>query len=95
VEAVFGLGHLDRAPLGDVETTVLVLMASHPDVELDWTHRLGDREYSLATADVRAALGDASLASPAGLALLRSAVRHGEQSLIAPPVNRPRTETQP
>ena len=73
-----------RAPLGDVETTVLVLMASHPDVDLDWTHRRGPRRYSLATADLRAALDGASLASPAGLALVRSAVRHGEASLAQP-----------
>jgi hypothetical protein len=95
VEAVFGLGHLDRAPLGDVETTVLVLMASHPDLDLDWTHRRGDREYSLAAADLRAALDGASLASPAGLALLRAAVRQGEQSLEAPTGSRPRMEKQP
>ena len=95
VEAVFGLGHLDRAPLGDVETTVLVLMASHPDVDLDWTHRRGPREYSLATADLRAALDGASLASPAGLALLRSAVRHGELSLADAAGSRSRMENQP
>ena len=95
VEAVFGLGHLDRAPLGDVETTVLVLMASHPELDLDWTHRRGDREYSLATTDLRAALDGASIASPAGLALLRSAVRHGEQSLEATAGSRSRTENQP
>ena len=95
VEAAFGLGHLGRAPLGDVETTVLVLMASHPEVDLDWTHRRGSREYSLATADLRAALDGASLSSPDGLALLRSAVRRGEQSLTATPDTRSRTENQP
>ena len=81
VEAVFGLRHLDRAPLGDLETTVLVLMASHPDIDLAWTHRRGGRDYSLATSDVRAALDGAPLASPAGLALLRTAVRSGERAL--------------
>jgi anti-sigma regulatory factor (Ser/Thr protein kinase) len=81
VEAVFGLGHLDRAPLGDLETTVLVLMASHPDIDLAWTHRRGGRDYSLATSDVRAALDGAPIASPAGLALLRAAVRSGERAL--------------
>jgi hypothetical protein len=95
VEAVFGLSHLDRAPLGDVETTVLVLMASHPDVDLDWTHRRGPREYSLATADLRSALDGASIASPAGLALLRSAVRRGEQSLADTAGSQPHTENQP
>jgi predicted metal-dependent phosphoesterase TrpH len=95
VDAVFGFSHLDRAPLGDVETTVLVLLASHPDVDLDWTHRRGPREYSLATADLRAALDGASIASPAGLALLRAAVRHGEQSLAETAGSRSRTENQP
>ncbi len=95
VEAVFGLSHLDRAPLGDVETTVLVLLASHPDVDLDWTHRRGSHEYSLATADLRAALDGASLASPDGLALLRSAVRQGEQSLTGTAGSRFRMESQP
>jgi hypothetical protein len=95
VEAVFGLSHLDRAPLGDVETTVLVLLASHPDVDLDWTHRRGSHEYSLATADLRAALDGAPLSSPAGLALLRSAVRHGEQSLAGAAGSRSRMESQP
>ena len=52
-------------------------------------------EYSLATADLRAALDGASLASPAGLALLRSAVRHGEQSLADTAGSRSRTEDQP
>ena len=83
---------MDRAPLGDVETTVLVLLASHPDVDLDWTHRRGTREYSLAAADLRAALDGASLASPAGLALVRSAVRHGEESLARPEGGCSRTE---
>ena len=95
VEAVFGLGHLDRAPLGDLETTVLVLMASHPDIDLAWTHRRGGRDYSLATADVRAALDGAPLASPAGLALLRAAVRRGERALADTADSPAGTEDQP
>ena len=95
VEAVFGLGHLDRAPLGDLETTVLVLMASHPDIDLAWTHRRGRRDYSLATADVRAALDGAPLASPAGLALLRAAVRSGERALADTADSPAGTEDQP
>ena len=64
--ATFQLAHVDRAPLGDLETTVLVLLASHPDVEVEWTHRRGARDYSLATSDLRAALDGAPLASPGG-----------------------------
>ncbi len=84
VAATFELGHLDRAPLGDVETTVLVLLAAHPDIEFDWTHRRGGQEYSLSASDVRAALDGASLSSPAGLALVRKALRLGEARLHSP-----------
>ncbi|MCX6551593.1 MAG: ATP-binding protein [Acidobacteria bacterium] len=83
VTATFELRHLDRAPLGDVETTVLVLLASHPDLDLEWTHRRGRHDYSLSAADLRAALGGAALASPQGLALVRAAVRQGEAQLAA------------
>lgn len=95
VEAVFELEHVDRAPLGDLQTTVLVLLASHPDADLDWTHRRGAREYSLSTVDLRAALDGASLASPAGIALVRAAVRHGERALASGAGGGSRTEDQP
>jgi hypothetical protein len=92
VSAVFALGHLDRAPLGDLETTVLVLLASHPDVDLDWTHRRGAQEYSLSAADLRAALDGAMLASPEGLSLVRKAVRLGEAGLTDPSRRATRSE---
>jgi hypothetical protein len=92
VVATFAYGHVDRAPLGDLETTVLVLAASSPGLQLDFTHRRGDREYSLSTADIREALGGESVAGPHGLALLREVVRRGEASLTASPE---RSEQQP
>jgi hypothetical protein len=67
-----------------VETTVLVLLAAHPDIDVDWTHRRGGQEYSLSAGDVRAALDGAPLSSPAGLALVRKALRLGEARLQAP-----------
>lgn len=81
VVATFQYGHVDRAPLGDVETTVLVLASSRPDVDVELTHRRGTREYTLSTADVRTALGGKPLAGPDGLALIREAVRAGEAAL--------------
>jgi hypothetical protein len=92
VAATFALDHIDRAPLGDLETTVLVLLASHPDIDLDWTHRRNAREYSLCAADLRAALDGAALASPEGLALVRKAVRFGEEGLAGASRDGSRTE---
>jgi hypothetical protein len=85
IVAKFRHGHVDRAPLGDLETTVLVLASSHPDVRAEFSHRRGTHEYSLATADIREALGGASVASPEGLALVREVVRRGEAGLVDNP----------
>ena len=94
VTATFQLTHVDRAPLGDLETTVLVLLASHPALDVEWSHRRGGRDYALATADLRAALDGAPLASPEGIALARRAVRRGETELAGEPERAGRERTQ-
>ena len=93
VTAAFDLGHLDRAPLGDLETTVLVLLASHPDLDLEWTHRRGGRDYSLATSDLRAALDGAPLASPEGSRCCATAVRQ-RRAGAGRPRRQPRAGTE-
>jgi hypothetical protein len=81
VRATFQYRHVDRAPLGDLETTVLVLTTARPDVDLEFTHRRGAREYTFSTADIRTALDGGPLSSPEGLALVREVVRAGEAGL--------------
>ncbi len=92
VIATFRHSHVDRAPLGDVETMVMVLSAARPDVDVEFTHRVGPHAYTVATADVRAALDGGTVTSPDGLALVRAAVRAGEARLaggIVPPLDVP------
>lgn len=93
IVARFSHGHIDRAPLGDLETTVLVLAASSPGLQLEFTHRRGDREYTLSTADIREALGGSEAASPEGLTLIREVIRRGEGELAAAAGHRDRPQT--
>ena len=81
VRARFQYSHVDRAPLGDLETTVVVLASARPDVDIDFTHRRGARDYSFTTADIRRVIGGQALSHPEGLALLRAAIRAGETCL--------------
>ena len=81
VKATFRYGHIDRAPLGDIETTLMVLLAGNPRVDVLFRHAVSGREFSLCSMDVRAALQGENLASPQGLALLREAIRSGESQL--------------
>jgi anti-sigma regulatory factor (Ser/Thr protein kinase) len=81
VRATFAHGHVDRAPLGDIETTVMVLAAGSPEVDLVFRHAVGGGSFELDTRDLRSVLGGEPLGSPAGIKALREAVRRGEAAL--------------
>lgn len=82
VRATFGHGHVDRQPLGDVESTLLVLIAGNPEVAVRFRHEVAGRAWSLDSRRLEAELGE-RLAGPRGLRALRQAIREGEQSLEA------------
>jgi 3',5'-nucleoside bisphosphate phosphatase len=79
ITATFRHAHIDRAPLGDIETTLMVLMAGQSQKNILFRHRVGDEFFELDSRDFRAA--DIDLSSPAGLAILREAIRRGESGL--------------
>ncbi len=44
IRAEFGLTHLDRKPLGDIEKTLYTLQASHPEIEFSCHYGIVDEE---------------------------------------------------
>jgi 3',5'-nucleoside bisphosphate phosphatase len=79
ITAIFQHKHIDRAPLGDLETTLMVLLSGQPDKDIFFRHSVEDQVFELDSRDFRAA--DIDLASPVGLAILREAIRRGESGL--------------
>jgi hypothetical protein len=79
IRASFQHRHLDRAPLGDIETTLMVLLAGQHNKNIRFRHRINERIFELDSSDFRAA--DIDLSSPVGLAILREAIRRGEAGL--------------
>jgi 3',5'-nucleoside bisphosphate phosphatase len=79
VTAIFQHRHIDRAPLGDIETTLMVLLAGQPDKDICFRHQVDDRVFELDSRDFKAAEIDP--ASPIGLSILREAIRKGEAGL--------------
>ena len=75
VRASLQYTHLDRAPVGDIETTLMVLMAGHPDLQIRFRHSLGSREYELDSGEFD------GLLLPVRLSRLRAAIRAGEEGL--------------
>lgn len=83
VHAWFQRSHVDRAPLGDLEGTLMALMAGNPDVDVRVAHAVGTHRWALSSQEIAGRVAGGSLQSPDGLAQLREAIRRGEATLAA------------
>jgi 3',5'-nucleoside bisphosphate phosphatase len=86
VQAWFTADHVDRAPLGDLQTTLLVLLSAGEGLEVVFRHACGPQEFTFSSRDLCQALEGTPLSSAEGLAIFRSIFRAGEAGLKAKPV---------
>ena len=54
VKATFGYSHIDRKPLGNMEKTLITLIAGNPEVDFRYEHKKDELEYHLDTKEIRA-----------------------------------------
>lgn len=64
VTAVFGLTHIDRMPLGDINSTIYTLIITNTQLDFLYTYELDGNEFQLDTKDLRIILGDIPLNTP-------------------------------
>lgn len=53
VTASFGLSHIDRMPLGDINGTIHTLVVYHPDTDFLYTYRYDGRSFQMDTREFR------------------------------------------
>jgi len=56
VKAVFQHNHIDRAPLGDIEDTIIVLILNERDIDICYNHYVNGNHYLLDTREIRKVL---------------------------------------
>ena len=61
VTAVFFKNHLDFTPLGDVISSITVLIQGSPDIDWQYVHNLNGETVELNTKELREILGDVPL----------------------------------
>ncbi len=54
VKATFGYSHIDRKPLGSMETTLTTLIVGNPEVDFIYEHKKDELDYRLDTKEIRA-----------------------------------------
>ncbi len=78
----FRLSHIDRPPLGDLVGTLLCLIVGNPDLDLVYTHVVGERSFTFDTRQIREVLGpEVPLSDPEVLAFVRETLYEGLQAL--------------
>lgn len=81
VLAVFGLSHIDRAPVGDMAATVSSLVMSAPDVDFVYARRKDGEGYVFDTRQLREQLGEVPLDSPEVIAWITDYIKENEETL--------------
>lgn len=64
VKAVFGLSHIDRMPLGDMNSTMHTLITLNTQIDFLYTYLFDERQFTLDTREFREILNDVPLNSP-------------------------------
>lgn len=82
VEAEFRHSNIDRMPLGDLASTFLTVLISHP--QIDWifqyecTEKHGEiRDFVFESAELKSELGEIPLTEPEVLAFVRGMIEEG------------------
>jgi hypothetical protein len=81
VVATFQHDHLDRAPLGDVQGSLLGILLYDACCDLYYRHRRGEQVFEFDTAAMRGELGEVSLTHPQVRAWLEEFLAEGFASL--------------
>lgn len=53
VKAVFTNDHIDRAPLGDMEETLAILILNEQNIDIYYEHNINDRQYIFNTIEIK------------------------------------------
>jgi len=86
LEAEFRHSHIDRMPLGDLSSTFLTLLISHPQIDWTFLYRVTDkneqsRDFMFESAELKRELGDISLTEPEVLTFVRGIFEEGIEAI--------------
>ncbi len=82
VQAEFGLHHIDRAPVGDMASTVAGLIQCSPDIDFVYIVRAAGDRFCADTREMRAVLGDVPLSEPGVAQWIREFIEENTQPIL-------------
>lgn len=77
IKATFGLKHLDRQPLGDIVSTLIILIVANIHIDFLYKHKYNDRQFEIDTRDIRKEIGDIPINHPDIIKYIRGVIEEG------------------
>ncbi|MFW6136587.1 MAG: ATP-binding protein [Candidatus Aminicenantaceae bacterium] len=77
LKAVLQASHIDRQPLGDMSATITTLLASHPEIDLTYTHQYENDRFVFRTDDIKSRIGKTPIDSTEVLKFIQSYIQQG------------------
>ncbi|MFQ6092156.1 MAG: hypothetical protein ACE5OR_05660 [bacterium] len=84
VQADFRYTNIDRKPLGNMITTLITLIVGNPQVDFSYTHKKGDKDFSLDTVELKAQLDGIPVNHPEVVKRVRTYLQEGFEELGTP-----------
>lgn len=75
VTATFGYNHIDRAPVGDMASTMATLLMGNPQIDFVYTHIINNEDFILDTRELKKEMGADSLEDPMVIHQLGQSIR--------------------
>jgi anti-sigma regulatory factor (Ser/Thr protein kinase) len=72
INAYFKHGHIDRKPLGRIDETLAILIASNPEIDFLYEHSRGNDSYRLDTAEIRKELENVPINTPDVIRIIKN-----------------------
>ncbi len=74
VEAVFSRSHIDRPPLGDLPSTISLMVSGNPIVEFVYTHQLDNEKFVFDSREIKQILDGVEITQPGVVKFLRQMI---------------------
>lgn len=82
LKAYFVYDNIDRAPIGDIKSTLVILISGYDAIRFIYKHIVNENEFVLDTAEIRKAVGDIPLNTPEILAWIGEFIDEGIGELV-------------
>lgn len=83
MDALFHTGHIDCMPLGDINSSILMLITTSEEKKVDfvYTYEVDERSFQLDTRELREILEGAPFSEPRVSAFIRSFLDENQEAV--------------